>query len=31
MIISAQSSELRHIDMPLRPERVWHAMHDHRA
>jgi hypothetical protein len=22
---------VRHIDMPLRAERVWHAMHDGRA
>ena len=22
---------VRHIDMPLRPERVWKAMHDGRA
>jgi carbon-monoxide dehydrogenase large subunit len=31
VVDALQSFKVRHIDMPLRPERVWHAMHASRA
>jgi carbon-monoxide dehydrogenase large subunit len=31
VVDALRSFKVRHIDMPLRPERVWHAMHDKRA
>ena len=31
VVDALQSFKVRHIDMPLRPERVWQAMHGSRA
>jgi carbon-monoxide dehydrogenase large subunit len=31
VVDALRSFNVRHIDMPLRPERVWQAMHDRRA
>ena len=31
VVDALQSFKVRHIDMPLRPERVWQAMHASRA